>query len=232
MQPPHQPQTASPTAVHNQADPRPNPIPVALDHPSTPNSGPATPISPNKPNSPELQSTSPHHQTDLPTHSQQQDRPTPAPIRTMATRSMHGIFKPKRPLNLTASVTPLTPSPIPKNPKLALSDPNWKSAMQDEYFALIKNKTWDLVPRPSDVNIIRSMWIFRHKKKSDGSFERHKARLVGDGRSQKAGVDCDETFSPVVKPATIRSVLSIALSKSWPIHQLDVQNAFFAWSAT
>ncbi|PNX68149.1 copia protein, partial [Trifolium pratense] len=49
---------------------------------------------------------------------------------------------------------------------------------------------------------------------------------VGDGRSQKAGVDCDETFSPVVKPATIRIVLSIALSKSWPIHQLDVQNAF------
>lgn len=113
-----------------------------------------------------------------------------------------------------------------------MSDPNWKSAIQDEYFALIKNKTWDLVPRPSDVNIIRSMWIFRHKKKSDGSFERHKARLVGDGRSQKAGVDCDETFSPVVKPATIRSALSIALSKSWPIHQLDVQNAFFAWSAT
>jgi hypothetical protein len=64
------------------------------------------------------------------------------------------------------------------------------------------------------------------KKNSDGSFERYKARLVGDGRSQVAGVDCDETFSPVVKPATIRTVLTIALSKSWPIHQLDVQNAF------
>ncbi|GAU48004.1 hypothetical protein TSUD_404810 [Trifolium subterraneum] len=50
--------------------------------------------------------------------------------------------------------------------------------------------------------------------------------MQGDGRSQIAGVDCDETFSPVVKPATIRTVLTIALSKSWPIHQLDVQNAF------
>jgi len=98
--------------------------------------------------------------------------------------------------------------------------------MTDEYNALIKNKTWELVPRPLDVNIIRSMWIFRHKHNFDGSFERHKARLVGDGRSQMEGVDCDETFSPVVKPMTIQSVLSIALSQSCPIHQLDVKNAF------
>ena len=200
------PQSPSPTAVHTPTSqatqttpPRPYPTPVAPVQPTTPTNGSATNPTP---------------------------EPTPAPIRTMATRSMHGIFKPKRPFNLAASVSQLTPSPLPKNPKLALSDPNWKSAMQDEYDALIKNKTWVLVPRPSNVNIIRSMWIFRHKMKSDGSFERHKARLVGDGRSQKAGVDCDETFSPVVKPATIRSVLSIALSKSWPIHQLDVQNAF------
>ncbi|CAJ2662323.1 unnamed protein product [Trifolium pratense] len=99
-------------------------------------------------------------------------------------------------------------------------------AMNDEYNALIKNETWDLVPRPPDVNVIRSMWIFRHKEKSDGSFERHKARLVGDGAGQQVGIDCGETFSPVVKPATIRTVLSIALSKSWHIHQLDVKNAF------
>ena len=54
----------------------------------------------------------------------------------------------------------------------------------------------------------------------------YKACLVGDGKSQKVGVDCDETFSPMVKPATIQSVFSIALSKSRPIHQVDVQNAF------
>jgi hypothetical protein len=83
-----------------------------------------------------------------------------------------------------------------------------------------------LVPRPPDVNVIRSMWIFRHKEKSDGTFERHKARLVGDGAGQQVGIDCGETFSPVVKPATIRTVLSIATSRSWQIHQLDVKNAF------
>lgn len=147
----------------------------------------------------------------------------PTPIRNITTRSMHGISKPKTPFNLLSSITPY---PLPKNPKEALSNPNWNNAMSDEFNALIQNKTWNLVPRTSNMNIIRSMWVFRLKKKSDGSFERHKARLVCDGRSQQIGIDCDETFSPVVKPATIRTVLSLALSHSWPIHQLDVKNAF------
>jgi len=55
----------------------------------------------------------------------------------------------------------------------------------------------------TNVNVIRSMWIFRVKKKSDGSYERHKSLLVGDGRSQPVSVDCKETFSPVVEPVTI-----------------------------
>ncbi|XP_021741927.1 uncharacterized protein LOC110708128 [Chenopodium quinoa] len=69
------------------------------------------------------------------------------------------------------------------------------------------------------------MWIFTHKVKSNGVFERHKARLVGDGKTQQIGIDCGEMFSPVVKPATIRTVLSISLCKAWSIHQLDVKNA-------
>nr|GEY10448.1 ribonuclease H-like domain-containing protein [Tanacetum cinerariifolium] len=54
----------------------------------------------------------------------------------------------------------------------------------------------------------------------------YKARLVANGKSQQPGIDCDETFSPVVKPAIIRTVLSLAVSCQWPIHQLDVKNAF------
>ena len=70
------------------------------------------------------------------------------------------------------------------------------------------------------------MWVFKHKLTSDGHLERYKARLVCDGRSQQVGIDCGDTFSPVVKPATIRIVLTLALAHSWSIHQLDVQNAF------
>ncbi|MFS7952616.1 putative RNA-directed DNA polymerase [Helianthus anomalus] len=119
-----------------------------------------------------------------------------------------------------------TISPIPKSYNHAFTDPHWLNAMQAEFSALQQNETWELVPRPIDRPVIRCMWLFRHKFKSDGSLERYKARLVVNGKSQTVGVDCEDTFSPVVKPATIRTVLSIAVSRSWPIHQLDVKNAF------
>nr|GEW75863.1 ribonuclease H-like domain-containing protein [Tanacetum cinerariifolium] len=98
--------------------------------------------------------------------------------------------------------------------------------MHDEYHALIKNKTWTLVRRPPGTNIVRCMWLFRHKYLADGTISRYKARLVANGSTQLEGVDVDETFSPVVKSGTIRTFLSLAASRHWPIHQLDVKNAF------
>ncbi|KAK1631345.1 hypothetical protein QYE76_005660 [Lolium multiflorum] len=76
------------------------------------------------------------------------------------------------------------------------------------------------------VNVVTGKWIFRHKFNPDGSLARYKARWVVRGFTQQHGVDYTETFSPVVKPATICVVLSLAASQSWPIHQLDVKNAF------
>ncbi|KAJ9558576.1 hypothetical protein OSB04_013190 [Centaurea solstitialis] len=146
----------------------------------------------------------------------------PTPTHHMTTRAKAGITKPIQRLNLHINTT----SPVPRSHLQALRDPNWQKAMNEEYHALIKNGTWTLVPRPPGVNIVRSMWLFRHKFNADGSLSRYKARLVANGRSQQPGVDCDETFSPVVKPATIRTVLSLAVSRQWPIHQLDVKNAF------
>ncbi|GKD70559.1 ribonuclease H-like domain-containing protein [Tanacetum coccineum] len=66
----------------------------------------------------------------------------------------------------------------------------------------------------------------RHKFHADGSLSEYKALLVANGRNQQFGIDCDETSSLVIKPATIRTVLSLAISQKWPIHQLDVKNAF------
>ncbi|GKC73150.1 ribonuclease H-like domain-containing protein [Tanacetum coccineum] len=114
--------------------------------------------------------------------------------------------------------------PLPKSPAVALSDSNWRDAMYDEYNALIRNSTWILVSKPSNINVVLSMWLFRHKYHTDGSLSMYKARLVANGHSQQYGVDCDDTFSLVVKPATIRIVLSLALSQNWPIHQLDLKN--------
>ncbi|GJY96179.1 ribonuclease H-like domain-containing protein [Tanacetum coccineum] len=104
--------------------------------------------------------------------------------------------------------------------------PRGINASEIRYNALVKNGTWILVPRPSDVNLVRSMWLFKHKFHADSTLSRYKARLVANGSNQQHGVDFDETFSPVVKPATIRTVLSLAVSRQWPIHQLDVKNAF------
>jgi hypothetical protein len=88
------------------------------------------------------------------------------------------------------------------------------------------NDTWTLVPRLPGVNLVTGKWVFRHKFRSDGSLDRYKARWVVRGFTQRPGIDYGETFSPVVKPATIQAVLTLALSRSWPIHQLDVKNVF------
>ncbi|GKD54287.1 ribonuclease H-like domain-containing protein [Tanacetum coccineum] len=70
------------------------------------------------------------------------------------------------------------------------------------------------------------MWFFRHKYLADGTLSHYKARLVANGNTQLEGIDVDETFSLVVKPCTIQTVLSLATSQYWSVHQLDVKNAF------
>ncbi|GJU08394.1 ribonuclease H-like domain-containing protein [Tanacetum coccineum] len=144
------------------------------------------------------------------------------PTNPMVTRVKAGIFKSLKRMNCHVTTT----SPLPRSHIHALRDPNWKEAMLDEYNALITNETWVFIPRPANANVVRSMWLFKHKFNADGTLSRYKARLVANRRNQQQGIDCDETFSLVVKPATIRTVLSLAVSHDWPIHQLDVKNAF------
>jgi hypothetical protein len=114
-------------------------------------------------------------------------------------------------LVLTAVTSSPTPSPIPSSARAALTDPHWRAAMEEEYGALISNGTWELVPRPQGSNVVTGKWVFTHKLRADGTLDRYKASWVLQGFTQRRKVDYDETFSPVVKPATVHTVLATAL---------------------
>lgn len=101
--------------------------------------------------------------------------------------------------------------------------------MQSKYDDLIRNHMWSLVPCPSNVNLAGCKWVYRIKKKLDGTIDRHKARLVAQGFSQEEGVDYFENFCPVIKPITIRLVLSLVVSKGWCIRAVGNQQCLSQW---
>jgi histone deacetylase 1/2 len=137
----------------------------------------------------------------------------------MITRSKAGILKPRAYLISDTYIEP-------RNVSEALLSEAWKAAMYEEFQALQNNKTWSLVPFNPRFNVVGNKWVFKTKFNSDGSFQRYKARLVAKGFHQRPGIDFKETFSPVVKPSTIRVVLSIDVSKNWCVKQMDINNAF------
>jgi len=97
--------------------------------------------------------------------------------------------------------------------------------MKDEHCSLLENKTWILVDRPADVNIVQCKWVFK-RKENEGGNVRYKARLVAKGFSQVPGVDYSETFSPVVRKCSVRLLLAIAVQNDLAIHHFDVSTAF------
>jgi hypothetical protein len=102
----------------------------------------------------------------------------------------------------------------------------WINAMDKEMESLRKNDVWELVELPKDRKAIGSKWVFKLKTDSNGSVERHKARLVAQGFSQKHGQDYDETFSPVVRFESLRTVIALAVQNDLQLHQMDVTTAF------
>ena len=135
-----------------------------------------------------------------------------------------GAVTVKTPTTITATETDTVTEP--HNLQEALQSPGWREAMNNELSALHYNETWDLVPPKPGINLIDSRWVYKVKRKADGSVERLKARLVAKGFKQRYGIDYSDTFSPVVKSSTIRVILSLAVTKGWNMRQVDIQNAF------
>jgi Reverse transcriptase (RNA-dependent DNA polymerase) len=135
---------------------------------------------------------------------------------------MHLLIPHFLPLNIHFHHLPLLNQHHSHQP---INNPNGVK-LSHELNALAKNETWVLVPSNSEQNIIGCKWIYKVKRKTDGSIERYKARLVAKGYNQEAGIDYHETFNPVVKHTTIRVVLSLVTSRNWSIRQLDVKNSF------
>lgn len=102
----------------------------------------------------------------------------------------------------------------------------WVEAMKRELNVLAANHTWLIVDKPASIIPRGCKWVFKVKRKADGTLERYKARLVAKGYTQTEGVDFFDTFSPVAKMATVRLLIALAAIKGWHIHQLDVNNAF------
>ena len=167
-----------------------------------------------------------------------QPRRNPSRVRLPPTRFQdYETYAPRHPLGPTVISNQVTSSHFvflsklsneaePRTFDEANQSSVWRQAMHDELQALDENKTWSIVSLPKGKKVVGSRWIYKTKFHSDGSIERHKARLVARGFTQTFGVDYKETFAPVAKMNTVRVLLSVAINCGWSLYQMDVKNAF------
>lgn len=119
--------------------------------------------------------------------------------------------------------------PDPITVKEALSGPNarqWKEAMDEEYKSLLENNTWEMTTLPANKRAIPCKWVYKVKRNENGETVKYKARLVIKGCSQRPGIDYTESFSPVVRFASLRYLLALAVKYDLDICQMDAVSAF------
>jgi Reverse transcriptase (RNA-dependent DNA polymerase) len=101
--------------------------------------------------------------------------------------------------------------------------------MFEEMTVLVKNNTWDMVPRPSNKNTVGCKWVYSTKHTPEGKINKFKARLVVKGYTQTYGVDYEEIFAPVAKVNIVRTLISCAVNLGWDLFQLDVKKCISPW---
>ena len=98
--------------------------------------------------------------------------------------------------------------------------------MVEEYDSIVKNSAWEIVPRPVGKSVVGSRWIYKVNQAANGSVKKYKARFVSQGFSQIEGIDNEETFAPVARYSSIRTILALSAQMGWHIHQMDVKTTF------
>jgi hypothetical protein len=114
----------------------------------------------------------------------------------------------------------------PKNFNEANKDVNWLKSMHEELDQIENNDTWELVPTPTNKNVIGSKWVYKNKMNEKGNIVINKARLVCKGYAQIEGLDFDETFAPIARLEDIKMFLAYACHKQFKVYQIDVKLDF------
>ncbi|KAM1627395.1 hypothetical protein ACFX1R_017067 [Malus domestica] len=224
---------SSPSILSDASSPHPTTSDTSSPNPINPPLSPDDSIAPlDSPGRPQRHRTAPAYLGDY--VCSQVTLPTPKP----SSSSLSNLCKGTRyPLSNFLSYHRYSPSHFayiahvthdeePDTYPRAASSPHWQAAMQSELQALTDNHTWTLTSLPPGKSPIGCRWVYKIKRRSDGTIERYKARLVAKGYTQMEGIDYHDTFSPTAKMTTVRCLLALASAQNWSLHQLDVNNAF------
>jgi Reverse transcriptase (RNA-dependent DNA polymerase) len=104
--------------------------------------------------------------------------------------------------------------------------PRWKEAIDIELKTVEGTGTWEEVPRPPDKNIIDCKLVFKIKRKANSTILKYKAHLVAHGFTQIYSVDYFETYSPIMRLASFRTIIALTARNNWDINSFNFNSAY------